>query len=157
MNLKYYLLILQLEAYRALRFIRWVFRAVKEGANSKLLKPEKNKEPVWTAKAKQLYWLAIGIFIGISLWLLLSLNIFIALAIIIVLWLNIYVCLILALAVIKPYEIVNRLRVKTLIKNKIKYLKTKHQLTVIGITGSFGKTSSKMVIGQVTTKMPYNA
>ncbi len=145
MNLKHYLLIFQLEAYRVMRFLRWITKHMG-------LKPESDKQPVWTAKAKQLYWLAILIFIGISLSLLCTVNIFVAAAIIAILWFNIYVCLILALAAIKPYEIINRLRVKQSIKNKIKHLKEQYHLTVIGITGSFGKTSSKMVIGQILPK-----
>jgi UDP-N-acetylmuramoyl-tripeptide--D-alanyl-D-alanine ligase len=146
MNLKHYLLIFQLEAYHPMRFLRWVI------AHYIGFKPEPDKQPVWTPKAKQLYWLAIIIFIGISLYLLCTVNIFIAAIIMAILWFNIYICLILALAAIKPYEIINRLRVKQSIKNKIKHLKEQYHLTVIGITGSFGKTSSKMVISQVLPK-----
>jgi UDP-N-acetylmuramoyl-tripeptide--D-alanyl-D-alanine ligase len=145
MNLKYYLLIFQLEAYRVLRFLRWIGSHIG-------FKPEPNKEPVWTPKAKQLYGLSIFVFVSVCAYLISTQNLIIALAIIVILWFNIYVCLILALAIIKPYEIINRLRVKQLIKSKIKSLKEKYGLTVIGITGSFGKTSSKIVIGQVLPK-----
>ncbi len=146
MYLKHYLLIFQLEAYRVMRFMRWIAKHYAD------LKPEPAKQPVWTAKAKQLYWLAILIFIGISICALCTLSMFMAAAIIVILWFNIYLCLILALAAIKPYEILNRMRVKQQIKNKIKRLKELHHLTVIGITGSFGKTSSKLVIGQILPK-----
>ncbi len=145
MNLKYYLLIFQLEAYRVLRFLNWIAKHYIG------FKPE-NKEPVWTVKAKQLYRLSILIFTVCALYLFFTQNIFIALIATAILWLNSYVLLILALGVIRPYEIFNRLRVKQLIKNKIRNLKEQHHLTVIGITGSFGKTSSKMVIGQVLPK-----
>jgi hypothetical protein len=99
MNLKHYLLIFQLEAYRVMRFLRWIAKHYIG------FKSEKGKEPVWTPKAKQLYWLAIVVFIGISFYLLVRQNLFIAAAIIAIIWCNIYVCLILALAIIKPYEI----------------------------------------------------
>jgi len=146
MNLKYYLLIFQLEAYRVLRFLNWVARHYVR------FKSAPDKQPVWTAKAKQLYWLAILIFVASALYLLLTQSMWLATLIIAILWFNIYVFLVLALAVIKPYESINRLRVKQLIKNKIHHLKEEHDLTVIGITGSFGKTSCKMVIGQVLPK-----
>lgn len=146
MNLKHYLLIFQLEAYRIMRFLGWLSKHYIG------YKPDKSKEPVWTAKAKQLYWLSLIIFALISLYLLSTLSLVLAAVLVAFLWVNIYICLFLALAVLFPYEFLNRLRVKQSIQNKIKNLKEQYHLTVIGITGSFGKTSSKLVIGQLLPK-----
>ncbi len=118
------------------------------------------KEPVWTGKAKVLYWLANVLYMVsiISIcWFLpavVEMPALLPLYVLIVIFVmcNIYIFLILALLIIKPYEIINRLRVKFFIQNKIQYLKQNKQLTVIGITGSYGKTSTKMILHELLPK-----
>lgn len=80
-----------------------------------------NKKPlVWTRKARFIYYFSGG------------------------LWPLMFV----ALLVLKPYEYVNRRRVKSLTREKVRQLK-KEGLRVIGITGSYGKTSTKEFLYQI--------
>ncbi len=148
-DLKYYLRIFQLEGYRVGRFLRFVAR----NYFAKQDQDQKNKEPIWTEKAKQLYYIAITLLIAliVSLLTLCHSNV-ISISLIAIFIFNSYLFLILALLLIKPYEICNRLRVKRFIKNKILNLQKNHQLKVIGITGSYGKTSTKIVLGQLLSK-----
>ncbi len=81
-------------------------------------KLEDKKPLVWTGKAKFIYALSGGF------WPLMFM----------------------ALAILKPYEMINRKLVKTRVRNKIRCLKN---LKVIGITGSFGKTSMKEFLYQI--------
>lgn len=146
MNLKYYLLIFQLEAYRTQRFYKWIFRHYGEPL------PKEKKEPVWTTKAKLLYCFAIALFCLTTAGLFSSFNPLVAIILTIILWLNIYIFLPLALLLLLPYERINRIRVKLAIQNKVAGLKQSAGLTVIGITGSYGKTSTKMVLHELLPK-----
>jgi len=83
-------------------------------------KLENKKALVWTSKAKFIYRLSGG------LWPLMFL----------------------ALLILKPYEILNRIRVKKIARKKIDLLKSKG-LKVIGISGSYGKTSTKEFLFQI--------
>lgn len=143
MNSKYYLKIFQLEAYRPTRFIRWIARnyvsMVSKSAGNLA------EEPVWTPKAKLLYRLAVILGVVLVFWLL-QCSLIGAFLLAFGLYFNFYLLLLLAWCLIRPYELVNRIRVKGLIKSKILSLT---ELRVIGITGSFGKTSTKMVLNQL--------
>ncbi len=146
MNLKYYLLIFQLEAYRTARFYKWLSKHFGEPA------PNEKKEPVWTTKAKLLYCFAIALFCLTIAGLFCSFNPLIAIVLSVILWLNIYIFLPLALLLLLPYERINRIRVKLAIQNKVAGLKKSAGLKVIGITGSYGKTSTKMVLHELLPK-----
>lgn len=80
-----------------------------------------NKKPlVWTGKAKYIYALSGGF------------------------WPLMFV----ALLILQPYEIINRWRVKFKTRSKIEKLKA-DGLRIIGITGSYGKTSTKEFLYQI--------
>lgn len=83
-------------------------------------KLEGKKPLVWTTKAKFIYCLSFGF------WPLMFL----------------------ALLILKPYEIVNRILLKNKIRTKILKLK-QSGLKVIAISGSYGKTSVKEYLSQI--------
>ena len=142
MNIKYYLLILQLEAYRIGRFFLWLQTHYQPFAKNP------GKEPKWTPKAKLIYRLAWAWFGIIAIWSLVKFSFLVALLLLAAVWVHSFILLILAVAVIKPYEVTNRLRVKWFIRRKILSLT---KLKVIGITGSYGKTSTKMCLQPLLT------
>ena len=146
MNLKYYLLIFQLEAYRTARFLNWVARHYLR------FEEQKTKEPVWTTKAKLLYCFAIALFWLTVIYLYFACSFFVFAILTVVLWLNIFIFLPLALLLLLPYEIINRIRVKYLIEKKVEDLKKSTGLKVIGITGSYGKTSTKLILHELLPK-----
>lgn len=81
---------------------------------------ENKKTLVWTGKTKFIYVFSAG------LWPLMFLG----------------------LLILKPYEVANRWRIKHRVRSKISRLKTQG-LKVIGITGSYAKTSTKEFLYQI--------
>src|SRR5258708_24016596 len=129
--LKLQLNILQLEEYKPLRFLNWITKNFfKRNVPTK-------KGLVYTQKVKNL--LAIYIVLCIAS---LFLNIFLFLILIIMPFIGIT----LAIFILKPYEIYNRYKTKNNTREKILSLKN---LKVIGVTGSFGKTSTKEILYQI--------
>lgn len=130
-----YLHILQLEDYKISRFLGWVRR------NFFVRSTDSNKKLIWTQKARH-------IFAASLLWSLASLvYLFLKLGFVgIVLWpillTQSYFFIILGALTKKPFDLVNRVVEKGKIRDKISELK-KNGLVVIGITGSYGKTSVK--------------
>lgn len=122
MKLKDYLNILQLEMYDTGRFMKWV----REHKDVERL--EGKKPVVWTNKARVIYWMAWG------LW---------PITILAPEW-----GLVAATVIIKPVEEMWRERIINRAKEKIDRLK-KGKLKVIGIAGSFGKTSTKEFLYQI--------
>jgi UDP-N-acetylmuramoyl-tripeptide--D-alanyl-D-alanine ligase len=128
---KLHLHILQLEEYKPARYLNWIFR------NFSVRKINVKKPLVVTSKVKYLisiyiFLCVISLFIHISLFLLLLLEPYIGLTI--------------AVFILKPYEIYNRR--KTIENTRKKVLSFKN-LKVIGITGSFGKSSTKEILYQL--------
>lgn len=121
-ELRLYLHIFQLEEYELGRFARWIWN------NPFPAELEGKKPLVWTDKAKFLYYFCKVIF-PISLFLP---------------WL----ALLIAMIVMKPYEIINRKIVKQKIRQKIENLK-QQGLKIIAISGSYGKTSVKEYLYQI--------
>lgn len=153
MKLKHCLAVLQLEWYHIDRYLCWVARHYLT-----LLRLTQTKEPVWTAKAKILYRLSIALFLLCCLLLISRLSYPWALLGCIILYLNGYLLPAAALLLIRPYEAANRLWVKRFISRKVGL---QDQVTVVGITGSYGKTSTKMILhsllsGSLMTPKSYN-
>ncbi len=139
MNL--YLHILQLEGYQWKHFLTWVFGHL-------WIRKLGNKKPlVWTAKATFLYYSSF-VLTGILTLLvfLLSESILYSAVIFVFLLFQPWIPLLFSLALIKPYEIWNK--VKTIQDTRIK-VDSLPNLQVIGITGSFGKTSVKEFLYQI--------
>ncbi len=133
--LKLHLHILQLEGYKARRFIKWVFR-------NYFVRSVENKKPlVYTSKAKFLMRVSI-LYMVLALLFLLYFGSIVGFIVWILLITQPYIFLLTSLVTRMPYEYLNRVLVKRNVKAKILRLKSKG-LIVIGITGSFGKTTTK--------------
>jgi len=137
--------ILQLEEYNPIRFLTWVL------SNPFKRYYSVKKKLVWTFKAKFILYSALIYVIIFNLVLILlfkCVGIFIG----IMLATQAYIFLLAGILTIKPYEILNRTRVKRDIGGKILSLKQKN-LKIIGIAGSYGKTSVKeFLYGILKTK-----
>ncbi len=139
--LKLYLHVFQLEGYSSIRFLKWVI------TNYFVRTIEEKKPLVWTRKAKLLYYLAVCYAFAAFVLLVTSLRLY-GLLLGLTLFTQPYTFLLAGLATLKPYEFANRMRVKRLIKKKITKLK-QQGLQVIGITGSYGKTTTKEYLYQM--------
>lgn len=138
---KLYLSILQLEEYKVLRFISWIFkhpftRAIAE-----------KKSVKYTSKLKLIIYLSIfWFFVIVSLAYFAFENSFLFVFIVSILLVQPYILLVLATLTILPYELINKNLVISKTRGKISRLK---KLKVIGITGSFGKTTTKEFLYQI--------
>jgi len=136
---KIHLNILQLEGYEISRFLTWIlnnyFKRDLEG--KKIL--------VWTSKAKLIFKISFALGILIALVLINTFGVY-GLLISLLLFTQSYLFLAVAVILMKPYEIINRYLVKDRTFKKIKSYKN---LKVIGITGSYGKTSIKEFLYQI--------
>ncbi len=132
--LKLQLNILQLEEYQPLRFMNWIIKNFfKRNVPTK-------KALVYTTKVKNL----IAIYL-----ILLIISLPINIIIFLVLLTQPYFGLVLAVFILKPYEILKRYKTIKNTREKILSLKS---LKVIGITGSFGKTSTKEILYQILNR-----
>lgn len=132
---KVHLHMFQLEEYKPGRFLTWTFH------NFLKRRVSQKKPLVWTGKAKFLFCGALFYAIVFSLvlycvcgWLGLLGGVLLAT--------QAYFFMVLSFFTLRPYEILNRFRVKCKVRRKILSLK-KAGLQVIGITGSYGKTTTK--------------
>jgi UDP-N-acetylmuramoyl-tripeptide--D-alanyl-D-alanine ligase len=125
--------ILQLEGYQLPRFGRWI-------ATHIWTRHLENKKPlVWTTKARILLLIAALLMTFVVVFLSLRYG-FVGLTIALISLTQPYIFLSAAVLLFKPYEIVNRRRVKARVRQKlVQATGTK----VIGITGSYGKTTTK--------------
>lgn len=127
--LKTQLHILQLEGYQPVRFLRWWLTHPLTFSTSQ------KKPLVYTFKVKLILCVAFLLYL-LLVFLRFPANLFI----LAVLAIEPFPLLLLSLVIIKPYEIIRRILTIEIVRQKI----AKHpHLTVIGITGSFGKTSTK--------------
>jgi len=136
-----YLTILQLEGYSLFRFYRWFIK------NLFVRRVPQKKGLVVTGKVKIIIFLSLVWFFLISLlftrifqdliWTFLFL---------LALLMQPHFLYLLAVASLKPYEIWNKKRVVRNIRMRIDSFR---ELKVIGITGSYGKTSVKEILYQL--------
>ncbi len=150
-TMKYQLYLLQLENYELLRFLKLLF---KKGL---LPKKEQRKELVWTGKALAILTLAVMLHFGLSFilyWKLSGgLSVFsiknLVLSILFFLFLTTlyFILYTVALALLWPIDWM----VKQIIvwRAKSKILNLKSQIKIIGIAGSYGKTTMKEILTQV--------
>ncbi len=129
---KLHMHMLQLEEYKLVRFIKWI------GEHPFRRQVESKKPFVVTQKVKLIWAVSLG-------WLL-----FFALAfdpiITLIISTQPFILYYLAVLSIKPYEKFNLERTMAKVRNKIQSNK---KLTVIGIAGSYGKTSTKELLYQL--------
>ncbi len=133
---------LQQEGYQIGRFLNWL---IKNPFQSSIT----SKKPlVWTEKAKSILLSAIAIWIFIV-----SLSYFLDYRFcIFLIFLGVWQPgIFLALGVVfrKPYEIWNRIKV---VNQSKKYFESRPDIRVVGITGSFGKTSVKDFLFEIVKK-----
>ena len=142
---KIHLHILQIEEYELHRFLKWVFKNFFK----KTL--EGKKKLVWTSKAKQIYYSAIATAVFLTI-LLTHLYSTWGLTLGIILASQDYIFLCLGLLYRKPYEIINRILTRDKTLNTIL---SYEKLKVIGISGSYAKTSTKDILYNLL-KTQYN-
>jgi UDP-N-acetylmuramoyl-tripeptide--D-alanyl-D-alanine ligase len=131
---KLYLTVFQLEEYKPFRFLKWLSK------NFLRRSLPKKKGLVFTTKIKL-------ILIISAVWFLVFLKLSLILAF--ALLLQPYILFFLAILTLKPYEIWNKKRIIRKTRAKIKLHKN---LKVIGITGSYAKTSVKEILYQLLKK-----
>ncbi len=132
-KLKTHLTVLQQEGYQAVRFLNWLLRHPFESKIS-------TKKPLaWTAKAKNITRIAVTTWITALAGLFFYKNVSLLVIVLLALW-QPGLFLVIAIFVLKPYEIWNRSRV---VSNANRFFTTRADLKIIGITGSYGKTSVK--------------
>jgi UDP-N-acetylmuramoyl-tripeptide--D-alanyl-D-alanine ligase len=130
---KLHLHIFQLDEYDVKKFTSWI------ATHFLKRRIENKKKLVWTQKAKALYYLAYLLAFA-TVCILTFLFKTVGLAVGLLLSTQPYIFLILAYFMLLPYEWNKRNALKRQTANRIAALK---QLQVIGITGSYGKTSVK--------------
>lgn len=139
-TIKYQLYLLQLENYELARYFKLLY---KKGFWPK---GEQRKELVWTAKAWVLLGLAVLLHVGLG-FLLVSNKSYVLGVLVFCLLFTIY-CLLFSLAVVLLWPADWIAKYVILAKARIKIKKLK-DLKVIGIAGSYGKTTMKEVLFQV--------
>lgn len=137
---KYQLYLLQLENYELSRYFKLLF---KKGFWPK---GEQRKQLVWTAKAKALFLMAVGlhllVVVCISFWSVMA-----AIIIGLLFFTTYYLLFTTALLLLWPLDFL--LKQIVIVRAKSKILNLKSQIKVIGIAGSYGKTTMKEVLKQV--------
>lgn len=128
--LKAQLHILQLEGYDWKRFTRWWL------SHPLTFSTSQKKPLVYTFKTKLILLVTSILYLCLVFLLTFPTNIFV----ILILAIEPIPLLILSLVIIKPYEILRRFLTKETCRQSIL---THPHLTIIGVTGSYGKTSTK--------------
>lgn len=136
-----YLSIFQLEGYDILRFLKWI------SLNFFTRNISRKKKLVYTFKTKLLLILSFVLFVFIfSFSLLVFKSYFNSFLLTIIILTQFYLPLIISRLVLYPLEFMLIQIIISKTKNKIKSIKN---LKVIGITGSYGKTSVKELLYQL--------
>lgn len=139
--LKDHLYILQLEEYKSSRFLRWF---LQHPFHRNL---EKKKKLVWTRKAQFLFSTSL-LLICTACYLLLTISPRTILALPLV-FASSPLFLVGSLALLKPYEVINK---ELIIQSTQSHLTNYPTLTIIGIAGSFGKTSVKEILKHILSE-----
>lgn len=139
--MKKYLTILQLESYDILRFINWLIR------NIYTKKTEDKIELVYTTKIKLITLASFVIGLLLTLYLFnLKVNILLSITIVFILYSQSYILIIIGTFLLKPLDYFLKYYEILIIKNKLSNCKN---LKIVGITGSYGKTSTKEILYQL--------
>jgi len=141
--IKTHLHILQLEGYSTKRFIYWWIK------HPLTFKISQKKPLVFTFKARFLLYTSYLLFLLSEIYFIISPLSFSLFTLIVILAFFIFtpfIFLFLSLLILKPYEIINK---KITIKKTRRTLLQHPHLTTIGITGSYGKTSTKDFLHQI--------
>jgi UDP-N-acetylmuramoyl-tripeptide--D-alanyl-D-alanine ligase len=138
---KYQLYLLQLENYELGRYFKLLF---KKGF---LPKGEQRKNLVWTSKAKALMLMAVGLHLLITI-VLIKYNPVGAVVVFVLIFTFYFALFTLSLLLLWPLDFVLKQIIIIRAKSKIKSLTN---IKIIGIAGSYGKTTMKEVLTQVTS------
>ncbi len=146
-KIKYQLYLLQLENYNLPRFSKIFWRKFKT---------QRNKID-WTAKLKTIFLIAfliqfiLAITGGWMMYLSQSLTVAIITAVIILYLLSLYfgICLILATIILWPLDYILKQKIINKAKTKIKQYP---ELKIVGITGSYGKTTMKETVAEILSQ-----
>lgn len=139
--IKYQLYLLQLENYELKRYFRLLF---KKGFWPR---GEQRKSLVWTAKAKALMLMAGGLHLLVVLSLLYCHFYIAAFFVFIVLFEVYFLLFFVSLLLLWPLDFL--LKQIVIVRAKSKILNLKSQINIIGIAGSYGKTTMKEVLKQI--------
>jgi UDP-N-acetylmuramoyl-tripeptide--D-alanyl-D-alanine ligase len=138
--IKYELYLFQLENYEIWRFLRLVFRTWGRP------KMPPRKDLVWTLKAKALFVTAIFLQAAVAWWLTKS---FLGIVLFAAFFFVFFAFLVLASVVLRPLDYVLKSWIIFRAKRKIAKFKN---LKIVGITGSFGKTTMKAVLAAILSQ-----
>jgi len=141
--LRTFLYLFQVEEYVPFRFLLVVLRAPFP------VNVEKVRTLDWTFKAKLLFVTSLFVFmVQILLSVLFQLLFWVVLVEVLIFLLFPWVYLIFSYYLLLPREVVNRCILKMLSRKKVRSMKL-DGMSVIGITGSYGKTSTKVFVSKV--------
>lgn len=136
---KLQLQIYQLDEYSSIKLFKWVFTHF-------LTRTLENKKPlIWTQKAKGIYYLAIIIALILTIFLMYNFKL-IGLILGLIIATQSYFLLTLASYILSPFEKYRKEKIKEETRSKIEKLP---KLKIIGVTGSYGKTSVKEFLYQI--------
>lgn len=139
--LKLQLNILQLEEYKYFRLLRWLSRHFFQR------NIEVKRKLVFTLKVKQIITISTFCVVLTSTYVfIITNNAILSIICFLFLMSQPYLLFPLALLLIKPYEIINRRR--TIEKNR-QLILSNRKLKIIGITGSYAKSSTKEILYQI--------
>ena len=139
--IKYQLYLLQLENYELDRYFKLL---LKKGF---LPQPDQRKDLVWTSKALLILGIAIFLHLGVTLVMILKHRVLAALLWFVFLATCYFLFYLVAAIILYPVDWLLKMFVIYQAKNKLKTFNP--QLKVIGIAGSYGKTTMKEVLVRV--------
>jgi UDP-N-acetylmuramoyl-tripeptide--D-alanyl-D-alanine ligase len=141
--LKYQIYLLQLENYELGRFWKLLHKKGYLKSSGPL-----RKQLVWTSKAKLIFMVALLVWAALSI-IFINLNLYLAIVLAILMLLIFPVFYTLALVILWPIDFV----AKQIVINKAKRLiRQKPALKIIGIAGSYGKTTMKTTLETVLSQ-----